>query len=57
MFDKKQCFSLFYIYRGIYRGHTKRTWRLVVNVEIAMCFRSLTAVIREDSGTMSIEHG
>ncbi len=57
MFDKKQCFSLFYIYRGIYRGHTKRTWRLVVNVEIAMCFRSLTAVIREDSGTMAIEHG
>lgn len=57
MFDRKQCFTLFYLYRGIYRGQAKRAWRLVVNVEIAMCFRSLTTVIREDSGATVIEYG
>ena len=57
MFDRKQCFTLFYLYRCIYRGQAKRAWRLVVNVEIAMCFRSLTTVIREDSGATSIEYG
>ena len=57
MFDRKQCFTLFYLYRCIYRGQAKRAWRLVVNVEIAMCFRSLTTVIREDSGGTVIEYG
>ena len=46
MFDMTQQNSLFYMYSD----HAKHAWRLGINVEITMCFRSLATVTRDDSG-------
>ena len=53
MFDMTHSNSLFYMYGG----HAKHAWRLDINVEIAMWFKTLATVVKGDSGATSIEYG